>query len=58
MMHAAELLIIFSIVREIKPKGLSRSQTKNAAKSGIISLVIQLGFEPKTPSLKGMCSTC
>ncbi len=24
----------------------------------LISLVIRLGLEPKTPSLKGMCSTC
>ena len=23
-----------------------------------LSLVIRLGLEPKTPSLKGMCSTC
>ncbi len=22
------------------------------------ALVIPLGFEPRTPSLKGMCSTC
>jgi hypothetical protein len=38
MMFAAELLIIFCFLRGIKPMGLSRSQTKNAAKSGIICL--------------------
>jgi hypothetical protein len=48
MMHAAELLIIFCFVRGIKPNGLYRLQTKNAAKSGIICLVTPAGFKPTT----------
>ena len=28
-----------------------------ATLQALLSLVTQLGFEPRTPSLKGMCST-
>ena len=30
---------------------------KNRHNAGLL-IVIKLGFEPRTPSLKGMCSTC
>ena len=30
---------------------------KNRQIAGLL-IVIKLGFEPRTPSLKGMCSTC
>jgi hypothetical protein len=44
MKQAAELPVIFCFLHRIKPKGLSRLQTKNAARSGIICFVIQLGL--------------
>jgi len=46
MMFAAKLLIIFCFLHGIKPMGLFRSQTKNAAKSGIICLATPEGFKP------------
>ena len=35
--------------------GKEEVDTKKAA---LLLLVNQLGLEPRTPSLKGMCSTC
>ena len=34
------------------------TQKKRGALKSPLSPVIRLGLEPKTPSLKGMCSTC
>ena len=34
------------------------TQKKESSSHENSLLVIQLGLEPRTPSLKGMCSTC
>ena len=37
---------------------VNKTQKKESITFVIDSSVIQLGLEPRTPSLKGMCSTC
>jgi hypothetical protein len=55
---AAEPLAFLFLYADSSPMAFSASKNKNAPGGGIIGFVIQLGFEPRTPSLKGMCSTC
>jgi hypothetical protein len=56
---ASATLLSFSVfLQNVSEKLTFCRKTKNAPYGSIVCAVIQLGFEPRTPSLKGMCSTC